>query len=89
MRPSRIGAARQPRVRIVDLNIHAQRNGLSTPLIEEMQVLPDFREPDNIRLGLAPLYTSFSEVWQVIDRIRRVVVEQRYLKYPQERTKVT
>ncbi len=35
--PQRIGSAGQPRVRIIDLNVHAQRNGLSTPLLEEIQ----------------------------------------------------
>jgi len=33
-------------------------------LIEELGVLPDFREPDSIRLGLAPLTTSFAEAWE-------------------------
>ena len=54
-----------------------------------MGVLPDFREPDNIRLGLVPLYTSFAEVWEAVDRIRRVVVDERYLGYPDERLAVT
>ena len=35
--PERIGSAGQPQVRIVDLNMHAQRHGLSTPLIESIE----------------------------------------------------
>ncbi|WP_035749088.1 kynureninase [Arthrobacter sp. 35W] len=33
-------------------------------------VIPDFRNPNGIRLGLSPLSTSFSEVWLGIDAIR-------------------
>jgi kynureninase len=58
-------------------------------LIEETGVLPDFREPDNIRLGVAPLYTSFVEAWQAVDRIRRVVQEERFPNYPTQRLPVT
>jgi kynureninase len=59
-------------------------------LIKEMKVIPDFRDPDNIRMGLAPLYTSFSEVWEAVDRIKKVVKERRYLRYsPAGRLTVT
>jgi kynureninase len=68
---------------------HAEGYRVSRALIEELQVLPDFREPDNIRLGLAPLYTSFVDVWDAVDRLRQVVVEERYLRYPAERLAVT
>jgi kynureninase len=60
---------------------HPEGYRINRALIEEMDVLPDFREPDNIRLGLAPLYTSFGEVWEAVDRIKRVVEEERYLQY--------
>jgi kynureninase len=33
-------------------------------------VIPDFRNPDGIRLGLSPLSTSFTEVWRGVDAIR-------------------
>ena len=68
---------------------HSEGYRINRALIEEMQVLPDFREPDNIRLGLAPLYTSFSDVWNAVDRVRRVVTEGRYRRYRQERSQVT
>lgn len=34
-------------------------------------VIPDFREPDGIRLGLSPLSTSFAEVEAALDAIER------------------
>jgi kynureninase len=68
---------------------HPQGYRINRALIEEMNVIPDFREPDNIRLGLAPLYTTFEEVWEAVERLRRVVAEKRFLKYPEERLAVT
>jgi kynureninase len=58
-------------------------------LIEAMHVIPDFRYPDNIRLGVAPLYTSFSEIHEGIMRLKRVMDERLYEKYPSTRPDVT
>jgi kynureninase len=58
-------------------------------LIEEMHVLPDFRHPDNIRFGIAPLYTSFEEIHAAVARLVRVIKERRYERYPLERGGVT
>jgi len=68
---------------------HPEGYRINRALIEEMEVIPDFREPDNIRLGVAPLYTTFSDIWQAIDRLGRVVKEGRYLHYPTKRDAVT
>jgi kynureninase len=58
-------------------------------LIEEMNVLPDFRHPDSIRFGIAPIYTSFAEIHEAVVRLARVVAERRYEKYPVEPPEVT
>jgi kynureninase len=85
-----LGSPRDPARRGSHVSIqHPEGYRINRALIEEMGVLPDFREPDNIRLGLVPLYTSFAEVWEAVDRIRRVVKEERYLRYPTERLLVT
>jgi kynureninase len=68
---------------------HPEGYRINRALIEEMNVIPDFRAPDNIRLGLAPLYTCFVEVWEGVDRIRRVVEEKRYENYPRQKLTVT
>ena len=68
---------------------HPDGYRINRALIEEMNVIPDFREPDNIRLGFAPLYTSFAEIREGFDRIKRVLEEKRYEKYPQQKLTVT
>jgi kynureninase len=36
-------------------------------------VVPDFRPPDGIRLGLSPLTTRFTDVWDGLSRLRQMV----------------
>ena len=55
----------------------------------DMKVIPDFREPDNIRLGIAPLYNTFTEIYQAVRRLRTIVEEKIYKQYASERLKVT
>jgi kynureninase len=42
-------------------------------LISKAGVIPDFRPPDRIRLGPAPATTRFVDVWDAMERLRRVV----------------
>lgn len=80
-----------------DANVRGSHVSLGHPdglridlaLIGEMKVLPDFRYPDNIRLGITPLYTTFTELYEATLRLRDVVVEGRYEKYSAEGVTVT
>ena len=86
----RLGTPRDPDRRGSHVSLrHPEGYRLNRALIEEMNVLPDFREPDNLRLGLAPLYTTFAEVREAVERIRRAAAEGRHLKYPSARQTVT
>jgi kynureninase len=49
-------------------------------LIERADVIPDFRPPDVLRLGIAPVYTSHVEVWDALDRLRRIVERGTHLE---------
>ena len=84
------GSPRDPAIRGSHVSIrHLDGYRINRALIEEMNVIPDFREPDNIRLGFAPLYTSFTEIWEGFHRIKRVMEENRHEKYPRQKLTVT
>jgi len=85
-----LGSPRDPARRGGHVSLrHPDAYRINQALIQEMGVLPDFREPDNIRLAPVALYTSFYEVWEAIDRIRRAVEERRYERYSAARLPVT
>jgi kynureninase len=52
---------------------HADAWPICRALIERANVIPDFRGPDTIRLGVAPLYTRFVDVYDALDRLRGLV----------------
>ena len=68
---------------------HEEGWRITQALIDAVNVLPDFRPPDNIRLGFAPLYTSYADVHTAVLRIRHVMTEKLYEKYPNEKTEIT
>jgi kynureninase len=72
---------------------HSEGYRISRALIESpppaIRVIPDFRAPDNIRLGITPLYTTFTEIYRALERIRVIVEEKIYEQYSAEQLKVT
>ncbi len=58
-------------------------------LIERYDVVPDFRTPDRLRLGPAPLTTSYADVWEGLDRLRRLIESGAHESYPTQRSRVT
>jgi kynureninase len=52
-------------------------------------VIPDFRAPDNIRIGITPLYTSYLDIWLVVDRLVQIVENREYQLYSTDKDSVT
>jgi len=67
---------------------HPEGYRITQALIQEENLIPDFREPDHIRLGFAPLYISFEELYQTALCLRKVVEEKSYQQYGEERSTV-
>ncbi len=62
---------------------------LIDPRVGEHIVIPDFREPNNIRLGITPLYTSFEEIFRAMEQLQVIMEQKIYERYPQTRDAVT
>lgn len=52
-------------------------------------VVGDYRTPDRLRLGPAPITTSFTDVWDALDATRRIIEDGAYLDFPGEPGRVT
>ena len=68
---------------------HPEAWPICRALIERANVIPDFRGPDSIRLGVAPLYTRFVDVWDALDRLRGLVERGEQRLVEQARGRVT
>jgi kynureninase len=68
---------------------HPEAWRINKVLIEQMNVIPDFRAPDNIRFGVTPLYTTFAELDEAVARFRAVLEKKHYEDVSSERSAVT
>lgn len=48
-------------------------------------VIPDFRAPDGIRLAPVALYNSFEDVWHTVQILKRIMKDETYKQFPNER----
>lgn len=68
---------------------HPEGYGIAQALIHpakgEPIVIPDFREPDYIRLGLTPLYTRFEDVYIAVDRIQKIVNDKEFMNFSDQK----
>jgi len=62
---------------------------LADPEVGDGVVIPDFREPNNIRLGISPLYTTYEEIFRAIMQLKEIIAKSLYENYTQTRDRVT
>ncbi|MED4018773.1 kynureninase [Sutcliffiella cohnii] len=48
-------------------------------------IVPDFRNPNGIRLAPVALYNTFEEVWNSVQILKTIMVEERYMQFKNER----
>ena len=68
---------------------HPEAWPIAQALVAEQGVIPDFRTPDVLRLGIAPLYTRFVDLAEAMRRIGTVIESGSYRSYPSRIVGVT
>ncbi|SOC38093.1 kynureninase [Ureibacillus acetophenoni] len=53
--------------------------------LKEEGVIPDFRAPNGIRLAPVALYTSYTDVWETVQILKSIMVENKYKRFENQR----
>lgn len=86
----RLGTPRAAEQRGGHITIHHQdARQIALAMRKISKVVPDFRMPDGIRIAMAPLPTSYVEVWDGFDRLRELVASGAYKDVHDEGNRVT
>ena len=84
-----LASPRDPERRGAHISLHHPMAWQLCQAWQAAGVIPDYRTPDRLRIGLAPLYTRFTDVYEGFRRLRRILETDAHKGYPAERARVT
>ena len=84
-----IGTPRQPERRGGHVGVEHEDAWRVAEALKARGVIPDFRPPNVIRLAPIPLYTSYIDVWNVVQHLKAVIDNDEHEALSQERSTVT
>ena len=68
---------------------HQDAKKIANAMRSMIKVVPDYRTPDSIRLAIAPLPTSYTEVYDGFLRLKELVETKKYLEIQDNGSRVT
>ena len=68
---------------------HPDAKKIAAAMRSMTNTIPDYRTPDSIRLAIAPLPTSYTEVYDGLQRMRDLVASKKYLEIQDNGSRVT
>jgi kynureninase len=68
---------------------HEEAKRISVALRKFQKVIPDYRVPNQLRLAISPLATSYLEVYEGFSRIRDSVMKEEFLQIDSVSRRVT
>jgi len=85
----RVATPRDPARRGAHVTLHHPAAWQVTQAAIAAGVVPDYRTPDRLRIGLAPLYTRFADVAEGFGRLREILASRGYERFPATPGRVT
>ena len=65
-----LATPRDPDLRGGHITLNHERMSAVNAALWQADVLPDYRDPHGLRIGLSPLSTSYDELWRGLDAVR-------------------
>jgi kynureninase len=84
----RIGTPREPSRRGGHVALEHEEAMRICEALRTRRVVPDFRPPNVIRVAPMPLYTTYHEIWQVVQYLKEIVDATEYEQFSTERKAV-
>lgn len=84
----RIGTPREPARRGGHVALEHEEAMRICEALRNRRVVPDFRPPNIIRVAPMPLYTTYHEIWQVVQYLKEIVDAREYEQFSTERKAV-
>ncbi|MGC9671026.1 kynureninase [Planosporangium sp. 12N6] len=84
-----LATPREPRRRGAHVTLYHPHAWQICQALKAADVIPDFRTPDRLRMGFAPLYTRFVDVHEGFDRLRAIMRAGTWRAFPASRGRVT
>ena len=85
----RLASPRAAAQRGAHVTVHHPHAWQLSQALRAAGVIPDFRTPQRLRLGFAPLSTRFTDVYTGLNRLRDIAASGRHLDFPVEAGRVT
>jgi kynureninase len=90
----KLGSPRDPGQRGSHISLrHPEAYRINRALIEPTAgrpvVIPDFRTPDNLRIGIAPLFLRYAELVRAVERMVEIVETREFERFSHEQSAVT
>lgn len=86
----KIGTPKDPEKRSGHIAlIHEEEALRINEALKSMDVVPDYRPPNIIRLAPVALYNTYHEVWQVVQYLKEIIDEKMYKQFSTERKEIS
>jgi kynureninase len=69
--------------------VHPDAKQIAVAMRRLINVIPDYRVPNSIRLAISPLTTSYAEAWDGMERLRDLVSSGRYKEIAMDNSRVS
>ncbi|WP_409305043.1 kynureninase [Peribacillus sp. SCS-155] len=80
-----IGSPREDKSRGGHVSLEHEEAARICKALKKNGVVPDFRAPNIIRLAPIALYTSYYEIWETLQILKKIMAEKQYEKFKNER----